>query len=313
MDMIKEKFTEEKNESEVKEIKEYHKPVLVSEVLQYLSPLADKIYVDATFGGGGHSRAILEFQPKCKVIGIDWDQKALDINTPSLQKDFGENFKPIHGNFANLQKLLKKEAISHVDGILADFGTSQYQMFHKEGFSFSTESELDMRMAPGYQKYTAYDYINKLTEKELADVFYEYGEERYSRRIAKNICFLRQKSKIKTTKQLADIVKSSIPYSFKSKIHPATKVFQALRILVNNELENIKSLLNQSISLLNPEGRLVCISFHSLEDRIVKQFLKEHKNEFLSLTKKVVIATPEEIKANFSSRSAKLRAAQKLN
>lgn len=287
----------------------YHISVLPNEVIEYLTPKPHGIYVDATFGGGGHTRLILEAEPTCTVLGIDWDMNALDTNAPPLQEQYGDRFVPMLGSFTHLTRLLKKFGYNKVDGILADFGTSQFQIKELPGFSFSTATPLDMRMSPGHYKTTAYDVVNKATEKELAEIFYTYGEERASRKIARLIVLERQKRPIKTTTELADIVKKVVkPYS--RSIHPATKVFQALRIFVNEELKNIKSLLSQSLTILNPGGTIVCISFHSLEDRIVKQFFREHKDQLEILTKKVVIPTDEEINANPSSRSAKLRAAQ---
>lgn len=291
-------------------IPSYHISVMPDEVLEYLAPQKGGIYVDATFGGGGHTRRILEAEPTCTVIGIDWDMNALDKNAPPLEEEFGERFIPMHGSFTHLFRILKKLDIESVDGIIADFGTSQFQIKNLPGFSFTTPTPLDMRMSPGHFKITAYDIINKATEKELADIFYEYGEERASRKIARLIVERRKTKPIKTTTDLADLVKKVVkPYS--RAIHPATKVFQALRIFVNDELNNIKALLSASLSVLNPGGRIVCISFHSLEDRIVKQFFKAHSEELTILTKKAVVPSKEEVTENPSARSAKLRAAEK--
>jgi len=292
----------------------YHKSVLVNEVLQYLDPKPNKLYVDVTFGGGGHTRAILQKEPTCRVIAIDWDQNALEKNGETLVQEFGDRLTLVWGNFANLHKLLKKINIQSIDGILADFGTSQFQITQLPGFSFSKDSVLDMRMSPSHQLETAQDIVNFYKEKELADIFYEFAEERRSRAIAKAIVQERQKKRITTTLQLADIVQRVVGWDNRKKIHPATKVFQALRIYVNQELSNIKSFLSASLDLLSEEGRIVCISFHSLEDRIVKQYFKEHEcnsdKGFKILTRKVVQGTDEEIRANPSSRSAKLRAAE---
>ena len=289
----------------------YHKSVLVNEVLQYLNPQPNKVYVDATFGGGGHTRAILEAEPNCKVIAIDWDKIAIEKNGPELEEEFKGHIKLLWGNFAQIVFLLKKEGITKVDGILADFGTSQFQIAQRAGFSFSRSTPLDMRMSPGHQKTTAEDIINYATEAELIKIFIDFGEEHYARKIAKAICVERKKKKFTDTLQLAEFIKKII-FSKNKKIHPATKVFQALRIAVNKELDQIRGLLHHSIQILNTEGRIVCISFHSLEDRIVKQFFKEHENEMKILTPKIVTASEEEIKLNPSSRSAKLRAAEKI-
>lgn len=292
-------------------IKEYHKPVLIHEVITYMALKPHGIYVDATFGGGGHTKALLTAEPKCSVIAFDWDKKAIELNGPPLLEEFGNRLTIQWGNFAHITQLLKKLKIMQVDGILADFGTSQYQIAESAGFSFSTDTPLDMRMSISHYKTNAYDVINRATEAELADIFYTLGEEHSSRKIAQTIVrYRKEHGFIETTKELADIILSVIP-RYSRPIHPATKVFQALRIFVNDELNNIKSLLTQSLSLLAPGGHIVCISFHSLEDRIVKHFFKEHENTLLTLTKKVVVASPEEKKANPSARSAKLRAAEK--
>jgi len=292
----------------------YHKSVLVNEVLTYLDPQPNKLYVDATFGGGGHTKAILTAQPAAKVIAIDWDQQALEIKGVPLEEEFPGRVEFINGNFAHISTLLKKRGISKIDGLLADFGTSQWQIYNTPGLSFIADTPLDMRMSKGFGKITAKDIVNKASEQELAKIFFEFGEEPKSRAVARAIVEYRTtKKRIDTTGELASIVKAVVTRGgYRStRINPATKVFQALRIVVNEELSNIKSLLSQSINLLNPGGRLVCISFHSLEDRIVKQFLKEHANQFTNLTPKVIIASGEETEVNPSARSAKLRAAQR--
>ena len=269
------------------------------------------VYVDATFGGGGHTRALLEAEPTCRVIAFDWDKHAIELNSTELELDFGERISFQWGNFAQITQLLKKMRITQVDGILADFGTSQYQITESAGFSFNVDTPLDMRMSPSHFKTTAYDVVNRATEQELATILFEFGEEYSARKLAHFIVKHRQEEGfIETTKELADVILKVIP-RFSRPVHPATKTFQALRIFVNDELNNIKSLLTQSLSLLKPSGHIVCISFHSLEDRIVKQFFKEHPTELTILTKKVVIATPEELAVNPSARSAKLRAAAK--
>ncbi len=295
----------------MEEHKPYHKPVLVNEVIEYMALKPHGTYVDATFGGGGHTRALLTAQPKCHVIAFDWDKNAIELNGPELLMEFEERLTLQWGNFAQITQLLKKLKVTQVDGILADFGTSQYQISESAGFSFNTDTPLDMRMSPGHFKTTAYDVINRASQEELAQIFYEFGEEHSSRKIAAYIVKHRKEvGFIETTKELADVILKVIP-RYSRPIHPATKVFQALRIFVNDELNNIKSLLTQSLSLLSPGGHIVCISFHSLEDRIVKQFFKAHSQELTTLTKKVVTASAEELASNPSSRSAKLRAAEK--
>jgi len=216
-------------------------------------------------------------------------------------------------NFALLSRLLKKEGISSVDGICADFGTSQFQIHHKEGFSFQSSSPLDMRMSLAHQRLTAAQIINRASEKDLADIFFSLGGERYSRQIAHAIVQRRKEALLKTTADLAGLIEKVVPKHAQrtQKIHPATRVFQALRIYVNKELENIKSFLSAGLRVLSSGGRIVCISFHSLEDRLVKNFFKDHQDELTIITKKPVTASEEELMANPSSRSAKLRAAEK--
>ena len=289
-----------------------HKPVLMQEVLHYLHPQPNKVYVDVTLGGGGHTRAILEKEPTCKVIGMDWDKSVIQTTGVRLQADFPDRFIPAWGNFAKIYAILGKMGYQKVDGILADFGTSQIQIANTAGLSIYQDKFLDMRMSTAFFQTTAQDIVKNASEKELATIFFEYGQERYGHKIARAIVQARAKEQIRTTKQLAEIIESVVPWNKDSKIHPATRVFQALRIVVNKELENIQSFLSNSMQLLKPEGRLVCISFHSLEDRIVKQFFKElEKNPLIQveiLTQKVCTATQEELEANRSARSAKLRA-----
>ena len=287
-----------------------HKSVLTREVLEYLNPQPGKIYVDCTFGGGGHTRAILEKEPECTVIGIDWDLDTLKLTAPEIQEEFGDRFLRVMGNFGNLERLLKRIGVDKVDGILADFGTSQYQIKEKAGFSFSSDTLLDMRMSTGHYKVWAADIVNNATEKELAHIFYTYGEERHGAKIARAIVEERKIKKFRTTRDLAELIEKLLGRK-PGTIHPATRVFQALRIVVNDELGNIHSLLQQVPRLLHEGGRLVCISFHSLEDRMVKQYMKESPY-FKILTNKVITAQEDELEANPSSRSAKLRAAEKI-
>ena len=291
----------------------YHISVLTKEVIEGLDIKPNGVYVDATFGGGGHSRAILEAEPTCKVIAIDWDQVAIKTNAPRLEKEFGDRFKVVWGNFARLHFILKKEKIKHVDGILADFGTSQHQIQHKEGFSFAQDSPLDMRMSPAHQQVTAAHVINNFSDNDIARILFEYGEEPKSRIIAKKIVETRRLHPIKTTRQLAELVDEAVRYKKPSKTHPATRTFQALRIYVNRELENIETFLKAAIAALAPDGRLACISFHSLEDRIVKTIFREKQDVLEIITRKPITASDDEIAQNPSSRSAKLRIAKKLN
>lgn len=293
----------------------YHIPVLITEVLEYLNPKPNGIYIDCTFGGGGHTRAILEKEPTCRVIAMDWDMKAFELNSDTLMEEFGDRVELVWSNFAQIEHKIKPLNLPHIDGILADFGTSQYQIKSRPGFSFSIDTPLDMRMSPSHQKVTAAMILNNASEKELNHIFTVYGEEYKSRPIVAAIIQERAKKSFRTTKQLADLLQKVTPRAGR-KIHPATKVFQALRIAVNQELDQIETFMPAALRLLSPGGRLVCISFHSLEDRLVKQYFrdrdKELNSEFCLLTPRVVIAGDEELAINPSSRSAKLRAIEKI-
>lgn len=288
-----------------------HKPVLVQEVLEYLDPQPGKTYLDVTFGSGGHTRAILDKEPTCKVIAMDWDEATLERFGQVLLDIYGDRLRLVWGNFALIYRILKREGIDKVDGILADFGTSQVQISDTPGLSLFKDAALDMRMSPSHQKETAADIVNTASEKELADIFFTFGEERYSRRIARSIVEKRAQKKIETTKELVGIINAVVPSS-PGTIHKATRVFQALRIYVNRELHNIRAFLPAALQALNKGGRIVCISFHSLEDRLVKQYFKEQGDLGLVkvLTPKVVVPTADEVYNNPSSRSSKLRAAQ---
>lgn len=293
----------------------YHKSVLTTEAVEGLKLKPNGTYIDATFGGGGHTKAILQAEPTCKVIAIDWDKVAIESNAPTLEKQFGSRIKIVWGNFARLHFILKKEKIEHVDGILADFGTSQHQIQTKKGFSFTHDSPLDMRMSPSHQQITAEKIINSFPEKELAKIFFDLAEEPKSRSFARAIVQERKKKPFKTTAQLAQFIKSltKTHYNKPSRVHPATKIFQALRIFVNKELENIEIFLKAAIKALNPGGRIVCISFHSLEDRIVKRRFRDSPEELIIITKKPITPTPLEIDENRSSRSAKMRIGEKIS
>ena len=295
-----------------------HKSVLVEEVLQYLEPSPGKTYLDATFGAGGHTRAILESEPACKVIAMDWDRDELDKYGSVLQEEFPGRLTLIWGNFALLYKKLKKIGVSTVDGVLADFGTSQMQLDHGEGFSIYSDTPLDMRMSPADHRVTAAAVVNFSSEEKLRQIFWQLGQEMGAKRIAHAILEERAKKRFETTGDLVRVIESVSGRWAGAKIHPATKVFQALRIFVNDELKNIESLLAGSLRVLNPGGRLVFISFHSLEDRLVKRFLKGHIGSEAShslriLTPKAVSPGDAEVTANRSARSAKLRAAEMLD
>ncbi len=285
-----------------------HISVLLSEVLKFLNPSDNKIYFDGTFGGGGYTKAILN-SANCKVVACDRDEYVFPIAN-EMQTIFQDKFKFSHAKFSDIDKILAEHNIKKIDGIVLDLGVSNFQLQDESrGFSFRFAGNVDMTM--GLCDETAMDVIHRLSEQNLANVIYELGEERFSRRIARNIKL--NLKKIKTSEDLANVIRSCVRRS--GKIDPATKTFQALRIFVNRELEELKTILQKSINLLNPEGKIIVVSFHSLEDRIVKIFFKEiiqRESSFKILTKKPVIPTENEISLNPKSRSAKLRVLQKL-
>ncbi len=293
---------------------QYHTPVLMHEVLHYMNTHPNGQYLDVTFGGGGHSSALLESDPTIQITGLDWDKYSIK-RAATLQEIYGDRLQMVNGNFAHLYALVKKFKMPLFDGILADFGTSQFQIYERDGFSFCNDTRLDMRMSQRHYTVTAEAIVNRASEEELATIFWEYGEERYGRRIARAIVYARNECRIRTTGRLADIVKRAIgsTSSKPSKIHPATRVFQALRIVVNKELDNITAFLPVAFEQLKPGGRLLCISFHSLEDRLVKQFVKkiEKEGRGTAIIDGIVTPSDEEIKNNNASRSAKLRILEK--
>lgn len=303
-------------------IRQTHIPVLMHEVLEYLNVQAaapkgakvDKVYLDVTFGSGGHTRAILEADPTCRVIALDWDEVTLHRFGDPLKEEFGDRLQLVWGNFALLYRLTKEYNIPLLDGILADFGPSQIQIAERSGMSVYVDSPLDMRMSPAHHMATAADLLNQADERELADMFFAYGQERWSKRAARAIVEARQKKKIATTADLVAILDRAIPNSPNDHIHKATRIFQALRIYVNKELNNIKAFLPVALKQLKVGGRLVCISFHSLEDGLVKDFFKEQAATGVVklLTPKVVRPTDEEVRENSSSRSSRLRAVERL-
>ncbi len=291
-----------------------HKTVLLEETVQALDPKPGEVYLDATLGGAGHTRAILLREPGCKVIGLDWDKSVIDTTGAELAEEFPGRFFPIYGNFAKIYELVERAGFKKVHGIIADFGTSQMQIRNTPGFSVHIDSYLDMRFSPGMFYRTAFDVVNRFREDDLAELFFTLGGESRGRKIAQKIIEARMKKKIETTFELVKIIEDMTPGSY-HKIHPATKVFQALRIFVNQELENIESFLQNSMKVLHNGGRLVCISFHSLEDRLVKHFFRDHdikksesKKGFEMITKGACMASEVELDQNRSARSARLRA-----
>lgn len=290
-----------------------HQPVMVTEVLEALALQPDGIYVDGTVGGGGHAVEIVARLETGRLIGLDCDPSALEVARARLEQ-FGERVTLVHANFAQLDRVLDELGIAHVNGILLDLGVSLTQLDTPErGLSFRLEGPLDMRLDPT-QALTAADLVNTLDERELTKIFRDYGEERWAARIAKNIVRERRRHPLETTTDLVRIIERSIPAAVrrKSRIHPATRIFQALRIAVNNELENLQRALTVGVERLAPGGRFAVISFHSLEDRIVKRFFRER----LKAGQAEQIWGPirpslEECAQNPRARSAKLRALSK--
>ena len=305
-----------------------HLPVMPEEVLHWLRPEANGSYLDGTLGGGGHARLILDAAKGCRLIGLDRDPAALQQAAKVLAA-FGERVSLHHATFDQAGRILRQLEIDFLDGMLLDLGVSSYQLDTPErGFSFRQDAPLDMRMDPSGGM-TAADVVNQADEAELARIFFEYGEERYSRRIARKIVEQRQQEPIGTTAQLAQLVRRCIPGGNRpSRIHPATRVFQALRIHVNDELGQVRRGVEAGIHLLRPGGRMVVISFHSLEDRIVKQLFRDKAKDCVCppqlpvchcdtrplvkiLTRKGVRAEQAEIERNIRSRSAVLRAVER--
>lgn len=303
-----------------------HVPVMLQEVLTSLALHEKGIYVDGTFGVGGYSQAILK-HASCKVFGIDRDPEAVQLGY-ELEKE-NPNFHILHGRFSQMKELLEERGIKEVDGIALDLGVSSPQLDQSErGFSFRFDGPLDMRMSQ--EGLSAEDVVNQYSEAQLSDIIYTYGEERLARRVARAIVKARAHEKITTTLQLAEIVRSVVPRS-RDGIDPATRTFQGLRIYVNRELEELSEGLQAAEDLLAPGGHLVVVSFHSLEDRIVKDFFRKKSQTsrpisrhlpssptvndatLKILTTKPLQATKEEMQDNPRSRSAKLRAAEKIN
>lgn len=288
-----------------------HIPVMPNEALDYLNLKEGGVYVDCTFGRGGHSQLILEKLKRGKLIAFEWDKKFSDLAQKEISFN-SQNFQVINDNFANLQKCLNELGIKEVDGFLFDLGLSSDQLSEEDrGFSYRLNSSLDMRINK-VSKLTAEDVINNYSYEKLADIFYYYGEERKARTIARKICYWREKERIVNSEQLIGIITSCFPK--KSNKHPARRVFQALRIFVNNELENLSQALKSAFDLLAIGGRIIVISFHSLEDRIVKQMFKKFSEEnFQIITKKPLIPTLQEILSNNRARSAKMRVIVRKN
>jgi len=306
-----------------------HKPVLLNETINGLNIKKDGIYVDGTLGGAGHSKEIIKRLDRNKglLIGIDRDIEALNAAKENLIEF--DNVIYVHSNHDNIKEILKNLKIEKVDGILLDLGVSSYQLDEKNrGFSYLGSNELDMRMDKS-QRLTAIEVINNYKEEHLANIIYEYGEERFAKQIAKNICIQRAKKKIETTDELVKIIENSIKKSNPKDGHPAKRTFQAIRIEVNDEIKPLEKTIEDSIDVLNSKGRLCVITFHSLEDRVVKNAINRAKGictcpkeipycvcgakeKGIVITKKPIIASLVEQKENSRSKSAKLRIFEKI-
>lgn len=306
-----------------------HKSILLDECIENLNIKKDGIYVDGTLGGGGHSFSILKkLNNTGLLIGIDRDKDAINAATNRL-KEFN-NFKTVHDNNSNIVSILKELNIDKIDGMLLDLGVSSYQLDEADrGFSYMHDAKLDMRMNRE-DNFSAYDVVNNYSEDKLASIFKEYGEERYSKSIARKICEKRKEKNIETTFELVEIIKSAMPKSaLNEKQHPAKRVFQAIRIEVNEELIRLKKTIEDIVSVLNKNGRLAIITFHSLEDKIVKHTFEELEGRctcpkdfpvcvcgYVShgkiVTKKPIVCSEEELKENPRARSAKLRVFERI-
>jgi len=307
-----------------------HTPVMLKEVLEYLQPKKGGYYIDGTLGGGGYTEALAKIAgPEGKVLAIDLDEQAI-ANT---EKKKIANVVLVNDNFSNLSSVIADNFPDSTlfDGFVLDLGLSSFQLADiRRGFSFREDSPLDMSFGSSGSDETTRTIVNEWYEAYLARIIFNYGEEQHARRIAKGIVERRRLSRIETTGDLAEIIKKAIPRRlWNGKVHPATKTFQALRIAVNRELESLENVLPQAVAVLKKGGRLAIISFHSLEDRIVKDFFRAqardcvcppeipicscgHKASLKIITKKIVLPTDEEVKINPRSRSAKLRVAEKI-
>ena len=307
-----------------------HRPVLLFEAVELLDPARGGLFVDATLGLGGHSEAILTASPDTRVLGIDRDREAIRLAGERLAH-FGTRFRAAHGNFREISRILDEAGETEASGVLADLGVSSLQFDTPErGFSFRHDAPLDMRMDATGEEETAAELLERLPEEEIARVIYEYGEERKSRRIARWIVERRERGEpIKTTGELASLVARAVGYKRGDKVHPATRTFQALRIAVNGELEGLDEFVETAVDLLQARGRLAVISFHSLEDRVVKRALRRlsgrcecdrrapvcacgARRAVEVLTRRPLVPSEQELEENPRARSAKLRACSKL-
>lgn len=307
-----------------------HRPVLLQETINLLGATGGGLFVDGTLGLGGHSETILEASSDARVLGIDRDREALELARKRLAK-YGARFRAFHANFREIERVVEDAGESELQGVLIDLGVSSLQFDTGErGFSFRQDAPLDMRMDAGGDEETAAELLARLPEEEIARIIFEYGEERRSRRISRWLVERRERGEpVETTKALADLVARAVGYRKTDKVHPATRTFQALRIAVNRELEGLGEFVEAAIDLLQPDGRFVAISFHSLEDRIMKQTLRRlagqcecsprapvcscgARRAVEILTRRPLVPGEEEVSENPRARSAKLRACRKL-
>lgn len=294
-----------------------HIPVLLKEVMDGLDPKPGETMIDGTANGGGHTRAIADrVAPDGKVVSIEWDKEIFKkLKSDIENSEYRDRVVAVNDNYANLKNILSGLEVEKADGVLLDLGFSSVHVdISGRGFSFQKDEPLDMRYNQD-QAVTAYEIVNSWPELEIAEILKKYGEERFAYRIAKSICENRKREKIGTTLQLVDVVRGAVPAFYrKGKINCATRTFQALRIAVNGELDNIENVLPQMIDVLSSGGRIAIISFHSLEDRIIKNFFRDKSKEGLLkiITKKPITAAKEEAFENPRARSAKLRVAVKI-
>ena len=308
---------------------EKHISVLLNESISSLNLKENSIIVDATLGYGGHSSSILDRIKKGHLFAFDQDSEAIRHSTDRLSK-IGTNFTIIKANFVNMKEELEKRGINKVDGILFDLGVSSPQLDDKErGFSFHEDAFLDMRMDRENNNLTAYDVVNNYSKEELTKIFLKYGEDKFSSNIAKKIVEYRENKKIETTLELVEIIKTAVPMKYRLEKHPARQIFQAIRIEVNHELDVLEPALNQALDLINVGGRVCVITFHSLEDRIVKNLFKEkceidekvkglpeipveYQPNYKLVVNKAIAPSDEELLKNPRARSSKLRVIEKI-
>ena len=307
---------------------EAHISVLLDEAISSLNIKSSGVYVDATLGYGGHSSEILKKVKRGYLFALDQDSEAIRHSTDRLNS-IGTNFTILKSNFKDLKKVINNEGIEEVDGVLFDLGVSSPELDEDyRGFSFHKDAPLDMRMDTS-QEFSAYNVVNEYSYEELRDIFYKYGEDKFAPNIAKKIVAAREEKPIETTMELVEIIKSAVPMKERIKKHPARQIFQAIRIEVNDELNVLEKALQDATELLSVGGRVVVITFHSLEDRIVKNYFKELTEEdekikglpnidpsllpdFKLVNRKPIIPTDEEIERNPRSRSAKMRVIERI-